>query len=130
MRSHSNGPQSTSSLARWLSVHQRAGSARLLEPRNLARAYREILSLAGLHHVRIHDLRHMAETLLLIQGVHPRVVMGLPGHSQIAVTMRHSHTVPALRKEAAEQMDAVLKTPEHVATTVAFSFIRIAPKTP
>jgi integrase len=90
-----------------------------VEPRNLERAYLEILSLAGLHHVRIHDLRHTAATLLLIQGVHPRVVMELLGHSQIAVTMKYSHMVPALRKEAAEQMDAVLKTPEPVATAVA-----------
>jgi integrase len=90
-----------------------------MEPRNLERAYGEILSLAGLHHVRIHDLRHTAATLLLIQGVHPRVVMELLGHNQIAVTMKYSHMVPALRKEAAEQMDAILRTPEPVATTVA-----------
>ena len=90
-----------------------------MEPRNLERAYGQILAIAGLHHVRIHDLRHTAATLLLIQGVHPRVVMELLGHSQIAVTMRYSHMVPALRKEAADQMDAALKTPEPVATSVA-----------
>jgi integrase len=98
-----------------------------MEPRNLERAYQETLSLAGLHHVRIHDLRHTAATLLLIQGVHPRVVMELLGHSQIAVTMKYSHMVPALRKEAADQMDAVLKTPEPVATTVATT---VATKSP
>jgi integrase len=90
-----------------------------LEPRNLERAYRQILTIAGLHHIRIHDLRHTAATLLLTQGVHPRVVMELLGHSQIAVTMRYSHVVPALRKEAAEQMDAILTPSEPVATTVA-----------
>jgi len=43
--------------------------------------------------------------------------MELLGHSAIAVTMNtYSHVVPTLRKEAAEQMDAIL-TP--VATTVA-----------
>ena len=51
-----------------------------MEPRNLERAYREILARAGLHHIRIHDLRHTAATLLLRQGVHPRVVMELLGH--------------------------------------------------
>jgi integrase len=90
-----------------------------MEPRNLERAYREILAIAGLHHIRIHDLRHSCATLLLTQGVHARVVMELLGHSQIAVTMRYSHMVPALRKEAADQMDAALKTPEPVATSVA-----------
>ena len=87
-----------------------------MEPRNLERAYRQILALAGLHHIRIHDLRHTAATLLLTQGVHPRVVMELLGHSQIAITMNtYSHVVPALMKEAANQMDAALKTPEPVA---------------
>jgi integrase len=91
-----------------------------LEPRNLERDYRQILTVAGLPHIRIHDLRHTAATLLLIQGVHPRVVMELLGHSQIAVTMNiYSHVVPALRKEAANQMDAILTRPEPVATSVA-----------
>ena len=90
-----------------------------LEPRNLERAYRQILAIAGLHHIRIHDLRHTAATLLLTQGVHPRVVMDLLGHSQIAVTMNtYSHVVPALRKEAANQMDQILN-PKPVATSVA-----------
>lgn len=88
-----------------------------LEPRNLERAFTEILVAAKLPRVRIHDLRHTAATLLLAQGVHPRVVMELLGHSQIAVTMNtYSHLVPALRKEAAEAMEAAL-TP--VANAVA-----------
>jgi hypothetical protein len=46
--------------------------------------------------------------------------MELLGHSQIAITMNtYSHVVPALMKEAANQMDAALKTPEPVATNVA-----------
>jgi integrase len=88
-----------------------------LEPRNLERAYRQILGIAGLHHIRIHDLRHTAATLLLTQGVHPRVVMELLGHSSIVVTMNiYSHLVPALRKDAADQMEGILNP---VATTVA-----------
>ena len=58
--------------------------------------------------------------LLLSRGVHPRVVMELLGHSQIAITMNtDSHVVPALMKEAANQMDAALKTPEPDALAVA-----------
>jgi integrase len=80
-----------------------------LEPRNLDRAYSQILKMAKLPRVRIHDLRHTAASLLLCQGVHPRVVMELLGHSQIAVTMNtYSHVVPALRRDAAEQMEAIL----------------------
>jgi hypothetical protein len=47
--------------------------------------------------------------------------MELLGHSQIAVTMNtYSHVVPALRKDAANQVDAVLSgVQDGVATTVA-----------
>jgi integrase len=91
-----------------------------LEPRNLERAFAEITECAGLPRIRIHDLRHTAATVLLAQGVHPRVVMELLGHSQIAITMNlYSHVVPALRKEAAQRMDAALKPTEPLATPVA-----------
>jgi integrase len=42
-----------------------------VEPRNLERAHRQILSAAKLPYIRIHDLRHTTATLLLTQGVHP-----------------------------------------------------------
>lgn len=88
-----------------------------IEPRNLQRAFDEIRAAAELPRVRIHDLRHTAATLLLTQGVHPRVVMELLGHSQIAVTMNlYSHVVPELRKEAADRMDAIFRPSERVAT--------------
>ncbi len=98
-----------------------------LEPRNLQRAFDQIVAIAGLPTVRIHDLRHTAATLLLTQGVHPRLVMELLGHSGIAVTMNtYSHVVPALRKETANQMDAILNPREPVATTVATKLLRDA----
>ena len=63
-------------------------------------------------------LRHSCATLLLAQGVHPRVIMEILGHSQIAVTMNlYAHVIPAMQKEVAGQMDAILKPP--VADTVA-----------
>ncbi|MFN7992461.1 MAG: tyrosine-type recombinase/integrase [Bryobacteraceae bacterium] len=80
-----------------------------LEPRNVERVFRNILREADLPRIRIHDLRHPAATLLLAQGVHPRVVMELLGHSQIAVTMNTcTHVLPSLRKDAAEKMNALL----------------------
>lgn len=92
-----------------------------LEPRNVERAFLEIVKAAELPRIRVHDLRHTAATILLAQGVHPRVVMELLGHSQIAITMNlYSHVVPALRKDAADKMEAALNPPSKpVATSVA-----------
>jgi integrase len=91
-----------------------------LDPRKVAREFQTILATSGLPRIRLHDLRHTAATLLLAQGVHPRVVMDLLGHSQIGVTMNtYSHVVPELRKEAAAQMDAILNPAATVVATGA-----------
>ena len=67
-----------------------------LEARNVVRAWKAILAKAGLSAtVRFHDLRHSAATLLIAQGVHPRTVMEILGHSQIATTMNtYGHVLP------------------------------------
>ncbi|MGY2004426.1 tyrosine-type recombinase/integrase [Blastococcus sp. SYSU DS1024] len=64
-----------------------------------------LLQKAGVRHVRLHDGRHTAATLLLSENVHPRVVMELLGHSQMRTTMDiYSHVMPALDREAADRM--------------------------
>jgi integrase len=80
-----------------------------LEPRNAVRLFQRMLQKAGLPHKRFYDLRHTCATLLLVQGVHPRVVMEILGHSQISLTMNtYSHVSPTLQREAASRMDDVL----------------------
>lgn len=76
---------------------------------DVTRGLQRLLAAAELPRMRFHDLRHGAATLLLAQGVHPRVVMETLGHSTIAVTMNvYSHVVPALQREAADRLDAAL----------------------
>jgi integrase len=68
-----------------------------------------LLQAAGVRHVRLHDGRHTAATLLLSENVHPRVVMELLGHSQMRTTMDiYSHVMPALAREAADRMGTLL----------------------
>jgi integrase len=56
-----------------------------------------------------HALRHTAASLLLAEGVHPRVMMELLGHSTIALTMStYSHVIPALERKAADRMEWML----------------------
>jgi hypothetical protein len=48
--------------------------------------------------------------VLLVQGISPRVVMEVLGHSEIALTMNaYSHVVPELKHEAAQRMQAILE---------------------
>jgi integrase len=80
-----------------------------MDPRQVSREFRKALIKAGLGQQRFHDLRHTAATLLLVQGVPARVVMEVLGHSQISLTLNtYSHVSPALQREAAGKMDALL----------------------
>jgi integrase len=80
-----------------------------IDPRNLNRQFEKMLEQAGLPKRRFHDLRHTCATLLLVQGVHPRVVMEILGHSRISETMdRYSHVVPGLQEDAADRLNKLL----------------------
>ena len=80
-----------------------------LEGTAITKDFHRKLELAGLPQRRFHDLRHSCATLLLVQGVSPRVVMDVLGHSQIGLTMNtYSHVIPDLRREAARRMDDLI----------------------
>lgn len=77
-----------------------------LAPMILYRLFAKALRDAGLPHIRFHDLRHSAATLLLSMGVHPKVVQKLLGHSSISMTMNtYSHILPSMQKDAMNKMD-------------------------
>lgn len=85
-------------------------SGRPLDSGMVSWTLRKALKAAGLPRVRVHDLRHTAATLLLAEGVHPKVVQELLGHSSITLTLdTYSHVMPGLHAEAAARMDALFK---------------------
>lgn len=72
--------------------------------------YKPLLKRANLPDIRFHDLRHTSATLLLSQGVHPKVVQERLGHSQISVTLdTYSHVLPTMQLEAAGKFDQMLQ---------------------
>ena len=75
----------------------------------MTRQFKALPTVAKLPNIRLHDLRHSCATLLLAQGVNPRVVMETLGHSQVSLTLNtYSHVLPALQQDAAARMDAIL----------------------
>jgi integrase len=67
------------------------------------------LKAAGLPQLKFHSLRHSCATFLLVQGVAPRVVMDILGHSQISLTMdTYSHVIEQLQDGAAQEMSTLL----------------------
>ncbi len=75
----------------------------------LRRSFGPLLERAGLPHIRFHNLRHACASLLLAEGVHPKVVQERLGHASISTTMdTYSHVLPSLQADAAERMDRLL----------------------
>jgi integrase len=75
-------------------------------PSNFARVCRRVFDQAGLS-CRLHDLRHTHATMLLRQGVHPKVVQERLGHANVGITLDiYSHVAPHMQEEAAAKIDA------------------------
>jgi integrase len=56
-----------------------------------------------------HSLRHSAASMLMLQGVSPRVVQELLGHSDVRLTLQtYSHVLPTLQRQAADALDGLL----------------------
>jgi integrase len=85
-------------------TNQRGGP---LDTHNLTqRGFPRLLERAGLPRIRFHDLRHTAATLLLIKGVHPRLVADMLGHSTVAITLdTYSHVVEGLHEDAVRALN-------------------------
>ena len=78
-------------------------------PDTLSHAFTKIAARAGLR-VRLYDLRHTHATLMLRQGVHPKVVQELLGHSTVSVSLdTYSHVTPGPQRAAAMKFDRELE---------------------
>jgi integrase len=74
---------------------------RPLHGTDVTHAFQAHLAKAGLPRKRFHDLRHTAASFLLAEGVSPRVVMEILGHSQVSLTLNtYSHVMPSVQSDA------------------------------
>ena len=88
-----------------------------LDERKVLARFQSLLAAAGLPQLRLHDLRHSAVAILIAQGVHPKAISELLGHSSVAFTMQvYGHLMEETKRETADKMDEALNP---VATSVA-----------
>ncbi|MCL0065380.1 site-specific integrase [Dehalococcoidia bacterium] len=81
-----------------------------LKPDCITQAFTRITRAIGLYGVRFHDLRHTHATLMLWQGIHPKIVSERLGHSSIAITLdTYSHVLPGLQEAAALRFEEGLQ---------------------
>lgn len=81
-----------------------------LDPAWVSRAFAHTVRALGLPPVRFHDLRHSFATILLVKGVHPKVVSEALGHASVKITLdTYSHVVPGLKEEAARHLSSIFR---------------------
>jgi len=77
-----------------------------LRPNTVSRAWTMLAARAGLKVIRLHDARHTHASLMLKQGVHPKIVQERLGHASIQITLdTYSHVAPGLQEAAAKSFD-------------------------
>jgi integrase len=75
------------------------------------RSFLKIFEGIDVPKIRFHDLRHTAATLLLTEGVHPKIVQERLGHSQISMTLdTYSHVLPSMQREASAKLDRLFSS--------------------
>jgi len=81
-----------------------------LRPNTVTRAWQTLATRAGVKVIRLHDARHTHATLMLKQGIHPKIVQERLGHASIQMTLdTYSHVVPGLQDAAAQRFDEMVK---------------------
>ena len=80
-----------------------------LRPNTVSRAWAAVASRAGVRVIRFHDARHTHASLMLKQGVHPKIVQERLGHASVQITLdTYSHVAPGLQEAAAESFDKLV----------------------
>jgi integrase len=88
------------------------GDGAPLNPDTLSSGWARYLRQRKLPKIRFHDLRHAHATLMLTQGIHPKIVSERLGHASIGITLdTYSHVLPTLQQEAADAFDELFTSP-------------------
>lgn len=59
---------------------------------------------AGIKEIKFHDLRHTHATILLKQGVNPKIISERLDHTDILMTLSvYSHVLPNMQEEAVKK---------------------------
>jgi integrase len=84
------------------------GRGSYINPNYLRVAFLSLLKKAGLGHMRLHDLRHSARTILRALGVDPiviREILGWTSTSQVTDDV-YGHSLPEMHEEAMDKLDS------------------------
>ncbi|PJZ18294.1 site-specific integrase, partial [Bacillus cereus] len=73
----------------------------IIKKANFRKNFIRAIHNAGVKEIKFHDLRHTHATLLLKQGVNPKIISERLGHTDISMTLSvYSHVLPNMQEEA------------------------------
>ncbi len=80
-----------------------------LLPDSITHSWARLAKRVGLQGIRLHDARHTHASLMLKQGIHPKIVQERLGHASIQITLdTYSHVAPGLQQAAANRFDDIV----------------------
>ncbi|MBQ4100796.1 MAG: site-specific integrase [Oscillospiraceae bacterium] len=100
----------------------RKKNGEIIPPDNVSRGFARILKQNNLRHIRFHDLRHSAATILINMGFTMKEVSEWLGHSDISTTMNiYAHVLDKTKVSMAAGLSAsVLRKADFVSNINAY----------
>lgn len=80
-----------------------------VQPRNFARTFDRLIKKASVKKISLHGLRHTNATLLMKQGINPKIVSERLGHANVGITLDiYSHTDLDMQIETVNKLEKML----------------------
>ena len=81
-----------------------------IQPKALTLAFKEAIKRAGLPaSLRLYDLRHSCASILMAEGLNPKIVSERLGHSNINLTLQtYSHVSKGMQDAASDRLEKAL----------------------
>lgn len=78
-----------------------------IRPDSISQWWKRFTTRHKMKHIRFHELRHTSATMLINEGVHPKVISERLGHADISTTMNiYGHVLAEADQSAAQHFDS------------------------
>lgn len=85
------------------------GDGTPLKPATVRQSWKRLTGRLGIENINFHALRHSHASLLLREGINPKIISERLGHASITTTLNiYAHIMPGMQRQAVETLDRIL----------------------